>query len=359
MRAFVASVAMVCACTGPSKFPCGSKPFAAPEPPAAACKRFQRPAELVAFLSGLPARADHRVLSGEFVTHAGSMLPEDLDAWVENNGTSAGPEMACVRQLTGKWPAIAGVDYYPVRTGHAMPAMPNRILVDWAAACGLGLVSLQMLNVVRGTAVNDRDVPFDELVRDGTAADAALRQELDLVAAGLLALQDRGLVVFFEPFAEMNADGSWWGRREPAQFVALWRRTWAYLTATKGLHNLVWLWAPRAGEGRYRDYYPGDDVVDVVGLTYYGSNVAGLASQGYAELVALHKPFGLAEFGPFHPLRTVTTAYDYARLITDVRASLPKVVFWQSWNAMWGLSRQQNAKALLADPWVVNRGDIQ
>ncbi len=42
-----------------------------------------------------------------------------------------------------------------------------------------------------------------------------------------------------------------------------------YMTKTKNLHNLLWIYSPDQGPGNYSMYYPGDDYVDIVALDVY------------------------------------------------------------------------------------------
>lgn len=97
-----------------------------------------------------------------------------------------------------------------------------------------------------------------------------------------------------------------WARRDNTgyksafrYFVSLCRRT---------ASNLAFVWSPK-GEKNLADYYPGDDVVDVVGvslwglekmdLTYFGGWRAFRAtfSEKYARVARFEKPVVIAELG--------------------------------------------------------------
>lgn len=42
-----------------------------------------------------------------------------------------------------------------------------------------------------------------------------------------------------------------------------------YLTNTKNLHNILWIYSPDHGRGNRLAYYPGDAYVDIVALDVY------------------------------------------------------------------------------------------
>jgi len=60
----------------------------------------------------------------------------------------------------------------------------------------------------------------------------------------------------------MNGDWFWWNGKDPATFIKLWRQMFGYLTKTKGLNNLLWVYAPSGGD-KTAAYYLGDRYVDM------------------------------------------------------------------------------------------------
>jgi mannan endo-1,4-beta-mannosidase len=176
---------------------------------------------------------------------------------------------------------------------------------------------------------------------------------LDGVADALAELGDAGVVVLWRPFHEMNGGWFWWGRRDPADYVAVWRHMFDYFTKTKKLNNLLWVYSPSTTKSSpVIAYYPGDAYCDIVGLDHYAE---GFDLRGYAELTATGKPFGITEIGPQRSLRG---SYDYAELIVAIQERYPKTVFFQAWAWDWSLSRNKNAAAMLADPWVIGRDEL-
>jgi len=129
-----------------------------------------------------------------------------------------------------------------------------------------------------------------------------------------------------------------------------------YLTKTKGLDNLLWVYGPNHGN-KTAAYYPGDRYADLVGLDAYTDYVDTDHIKGYAEVAKIGKPFGLTEFGP-HGSSNPPGDYDYLRFIQGVEKNFPRTVFFMSWNENWSLARNTNVTELLAHPWFVNREDL-
>lgn len=79
--------------------------------------------------------------------------------------------------------------------------------------------------------------------------------------------------VYVRPFPEMNGEWTSWNG-DPAGLRRAWRRL-AMLFAEEGADNVRWVFSPnvtdepRTEANRMENYYPGDDVVDVLALDGY------------------------------------------------------------------------------------------
>lgn len=135
---------------------------------------------------------------------------------------------------------------------------------------------------------------------------------LENVAAFLVRLKDEKgalIPIAFRPFHEMNGDWFWWGNPHcnPQDYKALWLQTLHMLANDFGVHNLLYVYSPNLvfTTTEYLLNYPGDNLVDMLGLDLYqhGSaiefkrilktNVAVL--KAVAEKV--NKPYALTEIG--------------------------------------------------------------
>lgn len=150
---------------------------------------------------------------------------------------------------------------------------------------------------------------FSRVVDPGTTEHKALLRDLDYLADHLGYLAEHRVPVLFRPYHEMNAvscqGGFWWAAQSPAAFRKLWRITYDHLVNGRGLHNLIFVWAPSAWDGRHGGepwaYYPGADSVDVVGVDDY-SDTPDKPFQGrawtsvwYSGLERYRKPRIMAE----------------------------------------------------------------
>ncbi|HOI26669.1 MAG TPA: glycosyl hydrolase [Paludibacteraceae bacterium] len=100
-------------------------------------------------------------------------------------------------------------------------------------------------------------------------------QKLDKVAAFLNSLQIDGkkIPVIFRPWHEMDGSWFWWGNDNCSHddYKALYRHTINYLRS-KGVDNMVTAYSPDRNfftEEEYLQWYPGDDIVDIVGMDNY------------------------------------------------------------------------------------------
>ncbi len=147
----------------------------------------------------------------------------------------------------------------------------------------------------------------------------------------------------------MNKNIYWWGTdasnpqgaTDAKLYMDLWQDTYDYLTDTKGLNNLLWVYSP--GESptdsasREKDVkwaYPGDNFVDVVaGITRSDP----LTIKDYAALVELGRPVGMAEYSPTPvevggKLSAKEKTFD-ARIYADrLDGSYKAVAYWVSWH---------------------------
>jgi pimeloyl-ACP methyl ester carboxylesterase len=208
-----------------------------------------------------------------------------------------------------------------------------------------------------------------------TAAAMAWQGTLDHDAGVLRKLQEAGIPVLYRPLHESNGDWFWWGKAAVSDFRAMWRGVFKYLTVTKSLHNLLWVYSANHNEGGSMDptaYYPGDDVVDIVGLDIYSDTLqaADPGKPGYAEMVALNKPFAVTEYGPDNAdsMADGATRLPNDEVIQVIKAQYPQTVLATAWyssclssgSAMcsknnWQISDKPFPEALLLDPWAITR----
>jgi mannan endo-1,4-beta-mannosidase len=153
---------------------------------------------------------------------------------------------------------------------------------------------------------------FDSVVdwSDNTPEYLALLSDLQFLADKLSYFAAWDVPVLFRPYHEMNAPSFWWGAKTPYSYQQLWQIMYNYLVNTRGLHNLIFVWAPLAWTpGGYADvpwdYYPGPGYVDVVAVDDYNAKYgsggtpenAHYTNIYYTALENYNKPRMLAESG--------------------------------------------------------------
>ncbi len=131
---------------------------------------------------------------------------------------------------------------------------------------------------------------------DTSGADyKALIADIDLIAVQLKKVQAAGLPLLWRPLHESDGGWFWWGAQGPDSFKKLWRIMHDRLTNYHQLHNLIWVLT--IGN---TDWYPGDDVVDFVGIDAYPTDKHDSLNSSWDMMLERfdgHKMVVLSEFG--------------------------------------------------------------
>lgn len=138
------------------------------------------------------------------------------------DGGLYGHEMACIFKATGKFPAMVGLDM--------MEYSPSR-------------------------------------VANGSEGKSILLSDMDAVAKELQTLRDAKVPILWRPLHEASGGWFWWGDCSPDSYCKLYRLMYEKFTKEYELDNLIWVWNGQSGQ-----WYPGDDVVDLVGEDIYAGN---------------------------------------------------------------------------------------
>ncbi|MEX1116628.1 MAG: glycosyl hydrolase [Akkermansiaceae bacterium] len=124
---------------------------------------------------------------------------------------------------------------------------------------------------------------------------ALILRDIDAIAVQLKKAADANIPILWRPLHESEGGWFWWGAKGPGPFKELWRLLYQRLTVHHGLHNLIWVLT-----SEHPDWYPGHDVVDVVGVDAYPDNRSDALASRWAPLLARFdgiKPLALTEFG--------------------------------------------------------------
>lgn len=98
----------------------------------------------------------------------------------------------------------------------------------------------------------------------------AILRDIDLAAAEFAKLQRAKVPVLWRPLHEAEGRWFWWGMAGGEACRTLYRLIYDRMTRHHRLNNLIWVWTSYAGEKE--NWYPGDDVVDMIVWDYENPN---------------------------------------------------------------------------------------
>ena len=135
---------------------------------------------------------------------------------------------------------------------------------------------------------------------DTNSADyGLLLRDIDTIAVQLKKLSDANIPVLWRPLHEAPGGGFWWGAKGPQPFKQLWRLLFHRLTTDHGLHNLIWVFSTDKPNLNF-EWYPGDDVVDVIGFDGYPKDRTDVLKPAWERFMKRfdgNKLIALTEFG--------------------------------------------------------------
>ncbi|MEO3755743.1 glycosyl hydrolase [Streptomyces sp. B6B3] len=269
-------------------------------------------------LAPAPERPPHQV-TGEPVDPLATPEARSLLRYLTDNYgetiLSGQQDMAGIQWLEdnlGVTPAVAGLDmmdYSPSRVERGTVGVDVDHALDWDARGGIttfawhwnapsGLIDEPGREWWRGFYTDATTFDVAAALADPASADyRLLLRDIDAIAEQLLRLQDAGVPVLWRPLHEAEGGWFWWGAKGPGPAIELYRLMYDRMTRHHGLHNLIWVWNSVSPE-----WYPGDDVVDVVSADSYPSaGDHGPVSATYDKLVSLcqdTRVVALTEVGP-------------------------------------------------------------
>lgn len=194
-----------------------------------------------------------------------------------------------VKSVTGSYPAVLGMDLGGLELGWSRNLDKNSFAQMREAALkhyergGVVTFSWHAYNPLTGG--DSWDVSSNEVVAsilDGGAKHELFMSWLERVANYLSEFKNAEgelIPLIFRPWHEHTGSWFWWGQKlcSKEQYQQLWRLTYDYLVKTRGLNNLIWAYSPSStglSDGLYLERWPGDDIVDMVGIDLYQYSTA-------------------------------------------------------------------------------------
>lgn len=216
------------------------------------------------------------------------------DVFIKDNEA----EFEYIKEQTGKQPAIRGIDFLAYNTSMDWRDHAPERCIEWVNKYhGIATVTWHW-NVpsdeegngvafyVESASATYTTFSISRALTEGTWENKKLLADIELIAGEMQKLKEADVPILWRPLHEAEGAWFWWGAEGPEPCKELYRLLYDKLTNEYGLDNLIWIWtgstSPAASE-----WYPGDDVVDIVGYDKYNAadglpNLSSIASTFYS-----------------------------------------------------------------------------
>ncbi len=200
----------------------------------------------------------------------------------------------------GKKPAVVGfdlMDYSPSRVEYGAATTETEKAIDWDQQGGIvafvwhwnapkDLINQPGKEWWRGFYTDSTTFDLQYALSHPDSEEYRLLiRDIDAIATQLEKLQDANIPVLFRPLHEAEGEWFWWGAKGATPCKELYRLLYDRLTNEHQLNNLIWVWNSVSPE-----WYPGDDVVDIVSYDSYPSGGDYNVQVGkYDQLLSLVK----------------------------------------------------------------------
>jgi len=142
------------------------------------------------------------------------------------------------------------------------------------------------------------DAQWTALFTVGSPTYKTWAARMDTAALYLKQLEQAKIPVLWRPWHEMNGGWFWWGGNT-THLIQLWRQTYDYLTNTKHVNNLLWVWGPNQWNSsipNFKDFYPGNQYVDILGADFY-SDFFPIGQYNDLLSIGSNRPIAITESG--------------------------------------------------------------
>jgi hypothetical protein len=121
-------------------------------------------------------------------------------------------------------------------------------------------------------------------------------RDIDRVSAEMKKMQDSGIAILWRPLHEAEGQWFWWGYSGGDACKQLYRLMYDRMVNVHHLNNLIWIWNSYGTDKQ--NWYPGDDVVDIIAWDYPNYSGSNSSWNQYQSLFANNgKLFGIGEDG--------------------------------------------------------------
>ncbi len=180
-------------------------------------------------------------------------------------------EINWLKSNTGKEPALVGIDF--MFSGQGYNWYPDEEPINDARKYynknGIPAICWHWRDPSGKTeAFYTKDTDFDiSKISDPNSSEyKAMLRDIDYISGLLKKLNDEDVPVLWRPLHEASGGWFWWGAKGAEPCKALYRMMYDRMVNYHGLNNLIWIWTSQQND---LNWYPGDDVVDIIGRDIY------------------------------------------------------------------------------------------
>ena len=238
----------------------------------------------------------NHIISGqqEYCGEHNYNLWADPETFIKDNEA----EFEYILETTGKQPAIRGIDLLAYCTSSDWRDHAPERCIEWTNKYkGIAAVtwhwnvpteegSSEVAFYVESASATYTTFSISNALEEGTWENKVLLADIDLIAQELTKMKEADVPILWRPLHEAEGGWFWWGAEGPEPCKKLYRLLYDKLTNEYGLDNLIWVWTgytfPTSA-----DWYPGDDVVDIIGYDKYNAvdgepNLSSISSTFYS-----------------------------------------------------------------------------
>ncbi len=218
----------------------------------------------------------------------------DPDTYIKDNEA----EFEYILETTGKQPAIRGIDFLAYRSNSDWEDNAPERAIEWvneyngiATVCWHWNVPSEeggtdVAFYVESASATYTTFSISRALTEGTWENEVLMADIAEIAKQLTKLKEADVPILWRPLHEAEGAWFWWGAEGPEPCKKLYRLLYDQLTNVYGLDNLIWTWTGYT-YSTSPDWYPGDDVVDLVGYDKYNAvdgkpNLSSISSTFYS-----------------------------------------------------------------------------
>lgn len=221
-------------------------------------------------------------------------LYADPDNYIKDNEQ----EFEYLMDTTGKMCAIRGIDFLNYRSNATWDDNAAERTIQWVNEYdGIATVvwhwsvpsekgSTDCNFYVESANANYTTFSISKALEEDTWEHEVLMADIEEIAHQLKKLKDADVPVLWRPLHEAEGAWFWWGAEGAEPCKKLYRLLYDQLTNVYGLDNLIWVWNSYT-YSTSPAWYPGDDVVDIVGYDKYNAadglpNLSSISSTFYS-----------------------------------------------------------------------------